>query len=61
MGSWAHGGRLPLSLLTTLGRLRLLGAALAWPWLLPWAAELGCRCQAGQVGGANMATAKPIW
>jgi len=25
------------------GRVRLLGAAIAWPWLLPWVAELGCR------------------
>ncbi|CAJ1362731.1 unnamed protein product [Effrenium voratum] len=68
MGSWAHGGRLPLSLLTTLGRLRLLGAALAWPWLLPWAAELGCRCQGTEpllvqfsLVAAGLLTAFYIW
>jgi len=35
-----------LSVLTFLGRGRLLGAAVAWPWLVPWAAELSCRCGA---------------
>merc|ERR1711971_1013924 len=32
-----------LAILTAAGRIRLLGAAIAWPWLLPWASELGCR------------------
>lgn len=31
------------SVLTMLGRVRLLAAAMAWPWLLPWMAELCCR------------------
>eukprot|EP00931_Biecheleriopsis_adriatica_P076012 TRINITY_DN49769_c0_g1_i1.p1 TRINITY_DN49769_c0_g1~~TRINITY_DN49769_c0_g1_i1.p1 ORF type:complete len:305 (-),score=45.72 TRINITY_DN49769_c0_g1_i1:17-931(-) len=44
IGSLGHSFGLPL--LTALGRVRLLGAALAWPWLLPWASELGCRCGA---------------
>lgn len=35
-----------LSVLTFAGRVRLLGAAVAWPWLVPWAAELSCRCGA---------------
>ena len=42
IGSWGHQFGLPL--LTFAGRVRLLGAAMAWPWLLPWASELGCRC-----------------
>ncbi|CAK9056627.1 unnamed protein product [Durusdinium trenchii] len=42
IGSWGHQFGLPL--LTLLGRVRLLGAAMAWPWLLVWASELSCRC-----------------
>lgn len=42
IGGW--GRSCGLSLLTLAGRVRLLGAAMAWPWLLPWAAELSCRC-----------------
>ena len=42
IGSWGHEFGLPL--LTFAGRVRLLGAAMAWPWLLPWASELSCRC-----------------
>eukprot|EP00438_Fugacium_kawagutii_P012537 Skav217747 [mRNA] locus=scaffold7254:24374:25267:+ [translate_table: standard] len=42
IGSWGHQFGLPL--LTLAGRVRLLGAAMAWPWLLPWASELSCRC-----------------
>jgi len=40
------GTSIGLPLLTLLGRLRLLGAAMAWPWLLPWSSELACRCHA---------------
>lgn len=32
-----------LKFLRTVGRFRLLGAAMAWPWLIPWSVELGCR------------------
>jgi len=32
-----------ITVLSVAGRVRLLGAAVAWPWLLPWIAELGCR------------------
>ena len=39
------GTRVGLPLLTLLGRIRLLGAAMAWPWLLPWVSELSCRCR----------------
>lgn len=42
IGSWGHEFGLPL--LTFAGRVRLPGAAMAWPWLLPWASELSCRC-----------------
>ena len=38
------GTKVGLPVLTFLGRVRLLGAAMAWPWLLPWVSELGCRC-----------------
>ncbi|CAE7277104.1 unnamed protein product [Symbiodinium pilosum] len=38
------GTRIGLPILTFLGRVRLLGAAMAWPWLLVWVSELGCRC-----------------
>ncbi|CAE7234997.1 unnamed protein product [Symbiodinium natans] len=38
------GTQIGLPILTLLGRVRLLGAAMAWPWLLPWVSELGCRC-----------------
>jgi len=43
-----------LAVLTFAGRVRLLGAAVAWPWLVPWAAELSCRCGAvsGPTGAA---------
>jgi len=37
---------LGLSLLTLMGRLRLLCTAIAWPFLSPWAVELSCRCNA---------------
>lgn len=40
----AFGRRSGLLLLTLAGRFRLLSAAMAWPWLLPWGAELACRC-----------------
>lgn len=39
----ALGRSCTLPMLTWVGRVRLLGAAIAWPWLLPWAAELNCR------------------
>lgn len=42
LGAW--GRSCSLSLLTVLGRVRLLGAAIAWPWLVPWVSELSCRC-----------------
>ncbi|CAE8610180.1 unnamed protein product [Polarella glacialis] len=48
LGALGHSFGLPL--LTLLGRVRLLGAAVAWPWLLPWASELSCRCSAVSVG-----------
>eukprot|EP00927_Polykrikos_kofoidii_P073443 TRINITY_DN69486_c0_g1_i1.p1 TRINITY_DN69486_c0_g1~~TRINITY_DN69486_c0_g1_i1.p1 ORF type:complete len:334 (+),score=41.08 TRINITY_DN69486_c0_g1_i1:74-1075(+) len=38
----ATGSCLPL--LSFAGRVKLLGAAMAWPWLMPWTAELSCRC-----------------
>jgi len=40
----ALGSTREFGMLILLGRLRLLGAAIAWPWLIPWLAELGCRC-----------------
>jgi len=40
------GRPLSLAVLTLAGRLRLLSAAVAWPWLVPWGAELSCRCGA---------------
>mmetsp|Transcript_111683 Transcript_111683/g.222007 ORF Transcript_111683/g.222007 Transcript_111683/m.222007 type:complete len:324 (+) Transcript_111683:45-1016(+) len=40
------GRPLNLAVLTFAGRLRLLSAAVAWPWLVPWGAELSCRCGA---------------
>lgn len=40
----AFGATSNLQALSVLGRLRLLGAAVAWPWLLPWASNLSCRC-----------------
>ena len=39
------GTKVGLPLLTLLGRIRLLGSAMAWPWLLPWVSELSCRCR----------------
>mmetsp|Transcript_138432 Transcript_138432/g.386136 ORF Transcript_138432/g.386136 Transcript_138432/m.386136 type:complete len:338 (-) Transcript_138432:69-1082(-) len=33
-----------LALLEFAGRARLLMSAIAWVWLVPWAAELCCRC-----------------
>ena len=41
---WQLGTWVWPALLTFAGRVRLLGAAMAWPWLLPWASELSCRC-----------------
>ena len=35
---------LGLNLLSLAGRARMLTAAMAWPWLVPWVSELGCRC-----------------
>lgn len=46
----ALGRSCNLSVLTFVGRVRLLGAAMAWPWLLPWAAELNCRSGAVSIG-----------
>jgi len=40
------GRPLSLAVLILAGRLRLLSAAIAWPWLVPWGAELSCRCGA---------------
>mmetsp|Transcript_117221 Transcript_117221/g.373394 ORF Transcript_117221/g.373394 Transcript_117221/m.373394 type:complete len:359 (+) Transcript_117221:82-1158(+) len=34
------------SALEVLGRVRLLVSTIAWAWLLPWSAELSCRCGA---------------
>jgi len=48
LGALGRAGNLMAKALTVLGRVRLLGAAMAWPWLLPWAAELSCRCGAVQ-------------
>jgi len=42
LGAW--GRSCNFTLLTVLGRVRLLSAAIAWPWLVPWVAELSCRC-----------------
>lgn len=42
VGSFGRPGAC-LPILRAAGRVRLLGAAMAWPWLLPWVAELACR------------------
>ena len=42
IGGW--GVQFGLPMLSFLGRVRLLGSAIAWPWLLPWLSELACRC-----------------
>jgi len=39
------GGR-GVAALAFAGRVRLLMSAIAWAWLVPWAAELSCRCGA---------------
>lgn len=53
-GLYAVGGLVPndgraraviLSALATGGRVRLLGSVVAWAWLVPWAAEVSCRCR----------------
>lgn len=49
LGAFGRTSGFPL--LTVIGRLRLLGAAMAWPFLMPWSAELTCRC-----GGVSPAT-----
>lgn len=43
-----------LSVLKLIGRLRLIGQAVAWPWLLPWAAELNCRSGAVSLTAGHM-------
>ncbi|CAK8999849.1 unnamed protein product, partial [Durusdinium trenchii] len=40
----AGGFAMQSKLLETAGRIRLFLGATAWVWLLPWAAELHCRC-----------------
>eukprot|EP00747_Dinoflagellata_sp_TGD_P179487 gnl/TRDRNA2_/TRDRNA2_30357_c0_seq1.p1 gnl/TRDRNA2_/TRDRNA2_30357_c0~~gnl/TRDRNA2_/TRDRNA2_30357_c0_seq1.p1 ORF type:complete len:329 (-),score=47.30 gnl/TRDRNA2_/TRDRNA2_30357_c0_seq1:26-1012(-) len=42
-----------LTPLIVAGRIRLLAAAVAWPWLVPWAAELSCRCGASPPPGGT--------
>eukprot|EP00929_Paragymnodinium_shiwhaense_P020657 TRINITY_DN13697_c0_g1_i2.p1 TRINITY_DN13697_c0_g1~~TRINITY_DN13697_c0_g1_i2.p1 ORF type:complete len:333 (+),score=54.70 TRINITY_DN13697_c0_g1_i2:109-1107(+) len=44
LGAFRAVGGTAAQVLTMLGRVRLLGAALLWPWLLPWLAEISCRC-----------------
>jgi len=43
IGAYGRASSLVMQVLTFLGRVRLLGAAMAWPWLMPWVAELSCR------------------
>mmetsp|Transcript_1376 Transcript_1376/g.3074 ORF Transcript_1376/g.3074 Transcript_1376/m.3074 type:complete len:338 (-) Transcript_1376:8-1021(-) len=42
----AGGFSISKAALEMAGRIRLLLGATAWAWLLPWAAELNCRCNA---------------
>lgn len=47
LSCWLRSKRLRalgLQLLELAGRLRLLVTAIVWGWLVPWAAELACRC-----------------
>lgn len=41
--------------LITMGRVQKLSQAIAWPWLLPWVTELGCRA------GASERVAASLW
>jgi hypothetical protein len=43
-GLGAFGRASTFKPLVTAGRVQKLSQAIAWPWLLPWVAELGCRC-----------------
>ncbi|CAJ1398744.1 unnamed protein product [Effrenium voratum] len=52
---YAAGGFSWLPFLEAAGRMRLLLGATAWAWLLPWAAELHCRCRPAP-GTALLAT-----
>lgn len=42
----AGGFSISKAALEMAGRIRLLLGATAWAWLVPWAAELNCRCNA---------------
>lgn len=49
----ALGRRGNLWVLSAAGRVKLLGAAIAWPWLVPWFSELACRSGAVSVSAGS--------
>lgn len=59
IGGYSYQFGLPM--LSFLGRVRLLGSAIAWPWLLPWLSELACRCGTVQLATGQLLRHLSLW